>query len=429
MLSLAAADLAPYSATPGAGRLLAKAIWVGAAADIAENVMLLRLLDDPESVSAALLRAAAVLKFGIFVAACGWVGGAAWKAKRRLWSLLAIASAGLVGIFLFPALLARLNRLVLFTGLGYVCRLMRKTLLSAFQLHAETTVSGSWIAGINSDMTPTHASSSASKWVFPAVGVVLAVLIAFAWATVVRERSRTESLAADNRALKTSLDHVQTQLDLVSRRMSALNEAVNEKPQITQAASEPAPRPAQLRRISPATKPVVARPDPRVERLQVQLAGQEKELASTRDQLASTRRELEEKLGTTQDELSGSIARTHEELQDLKRRGERNYYEFDLFKNKQFSRVGPLGLSLRKADTKRKSFQVKLRLDDQEFEKKNVNLFEPILISAPDSSQPLQLVVNEISKDRIRGYVSELKMKQPAVARSNSQPLTLQTRQ
>jgi hypothetical protein len=105
VLSLAAADLAPHSATPGTGRLLAKAIWVGAAADIAENVMLLRLLEDPEAVSAALLRAAAVLKFGIFVAACGWVGGAAWKAKRRLWSLLAIASAGLVGIFLFPALL------------------------------------------------------------------------------------------------------------------------------------------------------------------------------------------------------------------------------------------------------------------------------------------------------------------------------------
>jgi hypothetical protein len=113
----------------------------------------------------------------------------------------------------------------------------------------------------------------------------------------------------------------------------------------------------------------------------------------------------------------------------LKRRGERNYYEFDLFKNKQFSRVGPLGLSLRKADTKRKSYQVKLRLDDQELEKKNVNLFEPILISAPDSSQPLQLVVNEIGKDRIRGYVSELKVKQPAVARSNAQPTTLQTRQ
>jgi hypothetical protein len=106
VLSVAARELAPYSATPDAGRLLAKAIWLGAAADIAENVMLIRLLDNPESVSAALLRGAAVFKFGVFIAACGWVGGAAWKAGRRLWAGLAIAAAVFVFSSLFPSLLA-----------------------------------------------------------------------------------------------------------------------------------------------------------------------------------------------------------------------------------------------------------------------------------------------------------------------------------
>jgi len=106
VLSVASAELAPYSATPGAGRLLTKAIWFGAAADLAENVMLLRLLDNPESVSATLLRAAAVFKFGVFTAACGWVGGAAWKAGRRVWAGLAVAAAVFVFCSLFPTLLA-----------------------------------------------------------------------------------------------------------------------------------------------------------------------------------------------------------------------------------------------------------------------------------------------------------------------------------
>jgi hypothetical protein len=105
VLSLAARDLAPLSASPAAGMLLSKAIWLGAAADIAENSMLLMLFSHSASVDAALLRGAAVLKFAIFIAACGWVGGAAWRARRRLWSALALAAAALTFLSVMPVLL------------------------------------------------------------------------------------------------------------------------------------------------------------------------------------------------------------------------------------------------------------------------------------------------------------------------------------
>lgn len=106
VLSLAAADLAPYSASPAAGRLLARAVWAGAAADIGENLMLLAVLGSPERISASLLRGAAVLKFAIFLAACGWVGGAAWRAHRRWWAAAALVAASLVLLGVFPELLA-----------------------------------------------------------------------------------------------------------------------------------------------------------------------------------------------------------------------------------------------------------------------------------------------------------------------------------
>lgn len=106
VLSAAASELAPFSASPGMGRMLARAVWLGAAADLAENLMLIRILDNPEAALASWLRAAAVLKFGIFIAACGWVGGAAWRARRFWWSAAALIAAALVLFSIFPFLLA-----------------------------------------------------------------------------------------------------------------------------------------------------------------------------------------------------------------------------------------------------------------------------------------------------------------------------------
>ena len=83
-------------------------------------------------------------------------------------------------------------------------------------------------------------------------------------------------------------------------------------------------------------------------------------------------------MNSTRDDLNGSIARTHEELVELRKRGERNYYEFDLAKGKQFQRVGSISLSLRKADTKHQRFDVVALVDDIELSKKQVNLYEPV---------------------------------------------------
>src|SRR5205823_11615500 len=118
---------------------------------------------------------------------------------------------------------------------------------------------------------------------------------------------------------------------------------------------------------------------------------------------------LASSLNSTKDELSGSIARTHEELTALQKRGERNYYEFQLTKSKLFQRVGPLQLSLRKADSKHKRLDMAMLVDDNELQKKGVNLYETVWLNLADRPQPLEVVVNQISKDHIAGYVSEPK--------------------
>ena len=163
--------------------------------------------------------------------------------------------------------------------------------------------------------------------------------------------------------------------------------------------------------------------DPRIKQMQDQLSEQQKQLASAREDLEKTRSDLDGRLNSTRDELNGSIgrandsiARTHEELVALEKRGERNYYEFQLDKSNRFQRVGPLSLSLRKVNTKHKSYNLAMMVDDFQLDKKNVNLYEPVWITLSDSPQPLELVVNQVGKDHVQGYISEPRYKKSEVA-------------
>ncbi|HJY87412.1 MAG TPA: hypothetical protein VKE24_11305, partial [Candidatus Acidoferrales bacterium] len=159
-----------------------------------------------------------------------------------------------------------------------------------------------------------------------------------------------------------------------------------------------------------------------------QLAEHKKQLEATQQEIEKNRSELEGQLGSTRDELNGSIARTHDEVVALQKRGERNFYEFALGKSKEFQRVGPISLALRKADTKHQSYDMMLLVDDFRLNKRKVNLYEPMWIHRSDYPQPLQLVVNRIEKDRVLGYVSEPKYKLSELAASTT-PATPESQQ
>ena len=135
--------------------------------------------------------------------------------------------------------------------------------------------------------------------------------------------------------------------------------------------------------------------DPRFEKMQSQLDAQNQAIQNTRNDLTSAKTEL-----------GGSIAKTHDELVLLQKRGERNYYEFDLTKSKQFQRTGPMSVSLRKANEKKGYADLQLIVDDHTLTQKHVNLFQPAMFYDPDSPQPMEIVINDITKDHIHGYIS-----------------------
>jgi hypothetical protein len=219
------------------------------------------------------------------------------------------------------------------------------------------------------------------------------------------EHRVTQSLAAENAQVIASLNATRSQIDSLTATVKDL---------ATRPAAQPAPPAAASAPASSATTTAVhgaasahRRPaaDPRFTKLQSQLDAQGKEIEDTRNDLTSARTEL-----------TGSIARTHDELVVLEKKGERNYYEFDINKSKEFQRNGPLGIRLRKANDKHQYADLELMVDDRNLTQKHVNLYQPVMFYTPDTQQPVELVINSVTKNHIHGYVSAPKYRQSELA-------------
>jgi hypothetical protein len=143
------------------------------------------------------------------------------------------------------------------------------------------------------------------------------------------------------------------------------------------------------------------------------------DVGNVRTEVASTRSELEKtiaQLKATQGDLgvqSGLIATNGKELAALKALGERNYVEFKLGKTKGPQKVGDISVLLKKADPKTNRYTISVIADDKTVEKKDKTVNEPVQFLLAKASQPYELVVNEVKKDLISGYVAAPKVQQP----------------
>jgi chromosome segregation ATPase len=136
-----------------------------------------------------------------------------------------------------------------------------------------------------------------------------------------------------------------------------------------------------------------------------EVGGVKTDVASTRSDLEATKAKLERAIGDLGVQ-SGLIARTRGDLETLKHSGDRNYFEFTLSKNKNFTPVSTVSLQLKKADAKHGRFTLNVRSDDRVIEKKNRNLDEPIQFYTGRQHYLYEIVVWTVEKNKISGYLS-----------------------
>lgn len=131
-----------------------------------------------------------------------------------------------------------------------------------------------------------------------------------------------------------------------------------------------------------------------------QVDGVRTDLNATRDDLADSKRDLK-----------NLIAHNASELAELRRKGDRNYVEFDIARNQQVQHFNEVQIQLKKTDVKRQKFDVTINADDSSILKKDRTANEPITFLVGRDRLRYELVVNYVDKDRIRGYLSSPKDK------------------
>jgi chromosome segregation ATPase len=139
------------------------------------------------------------------------------------------------------------------------------------------------------------------------------------------------------------------------------------------------------------------------------VSGVKTDLAGTKSDLAQTKTDLKKvsgDLGIT----SGFVATNSSEIAELKRRGERNIVEFHINKTKDFQKVGDISLLLKNADPKKNKFSLDVMADDKRTEKKDRNVNEPLQFYV--SKSLYELVVNNVGKNTVSGYLSTPKYQQ-----------------
>ncbi len=147
------------------------------------------------------------------------------------------------------------------------------------------------------------------------------------------------------------------------------------------------------------------------------------DVETTKTDLAAAKDKLEHTIGDLGMQ-SGLIARTREDLAELRRKGERNYYEFTLLKGKGPVPVSTVSLALKKVDPKRSKFTLNVIADDRTIEKRDRTMYEPMQFYTAKDRQLYEVVVFTAEKNKVTGYLSTPKEKIVAQA----QPETPETK-
>jgi hypothetical protein len=143
------------------------------------------------------------------------------------------------------------------------------------------------------------------------------------------------------------------------------------------------------------------------------VSAQRVDLDNTKKVLDSVRSDL----GMARSEMGTLIARNHDDIEQLRKLGERDYFEFTVSR-KIPARVAGVGLTLTKTNVKRHRFSLELLADDVQVEKKDRTINEPIFFYVSGSKRPYELVVNEVKLDQVKGYLSTPKGAREVAARS-----------
>jgi len=246
--------------------------------------------------------------------------------------------------------------------------------------------------------------SNAGKWILLLLAVIY---VAGSLYLLFDMRGRLDKLGKDQEGSKTEI------ADLTKRMQSAEADDETLAKQVGLTKKELDARSQELQkaqraseaRLSEAQKQQISQVNTEVAGVKTDVGGVKTDVASTKTELEATKAKLESTIGDLGLQ-SGLIAKTRDDLEILKHKGDRNYYEFTLMKGAKPQAVSTVSLQLKKTDTKKGKYTLNVTSDDKTIEKKDRNVSEPIQFYTGREHMLYELVVWTVEKDKATGYIS-----------------------
>ena len=246
--------------------------------------------------------------------------------------------------------------------------------------------------------------SNTGKWIL----LILAIIyVAGTLYFLFQLRGQVTTLTKSNQASKAEIAELTKRLQASEANDEALAQqfGMTKKEMSARAAELQRQQRAAVARMAEEQKQQINQVSGEISGVKTDVGGVKTDVASARAELAATKARLESTIGDLGVQ-SGLIAHTRDDLEILKHKGDRNYYEFTLLKGAKPQPVSTVSLQLKKADAKRGKYTMNVTADDRTIEKKDRNVSEPIQFYTGRDHYLYELVVWTVDKKKITGYLS-----------------------
>ena len=246
--------------------------------------------------------------------------------------------------------------------------------------------------------------SNAGKWILILLAVVVVAVFGYAqYLTHQRIAKLTEDLSGSQAQVKELQNRMQTaeaQEETLARQAGMTKKELAQRAAALQAAQL-----AAVSRLENEQKAQINTVSGEISGVKSDVGGVRTDVAATKADLDATKAKLQSTIGDLGMQ-SGLIAHTQGDLEVLKHKGDRNYYEFTLLKGAKPQPVSTVSLQLKRADGKKGKFTVNVTADDRTIEKKDRNVAEPIQFYSGRDHLLFELVVWNVDKNKATGYLS-----------------------
>ncbi len=222
-------------------------------------------------------------------------------------------------------------------------------------------------------------------------------------ADISRGNQRAEMLAAKLEQADSRIAELKGQLDVTSEKLGLTQDELGRARQLAQNLKKE--QAASDKDLEAKLGKLQEENAAKLGQVSADVSGAKSDIEATKKDLEATKSKLERTVGDM-GVMSGLIARNKEEVEELKRRGERNIFEFDIHKSNALQRIGPIQVRLKKVDIKRQKYTMDVMIDDKTAERKDKAVLEPVQFVSKASRSVQEIVVFELSKDRAVGYLS-----------------------